>query len=339
MITWFVSGHDTNFDSLGGTPFGSFTTSSGSSSGGNGTNKFTTFGIAKQHLVEQNSTAAPTADPLTLYDITPTTVLASNRTATSITVTLPTSAVSNLTQNPLRPEQFYLFDSKTNLATFDATFPAGTYTFNVTGSSNQTTPVNLSASLVQPNAPHISNFTAAQNVNPAQPFVLSWDAFSGGTATDYIQVSIGSVFTTTNLGVPGALTGTSTSVTIPANTLQANSNYNGSIGFYRTQLTSNAAFSTLAYVASTTYFTLATSSGSASVTLVLTNAAWTGNTFGFDVLAPSGQTLTVEYSSTLRSNSWATVLTTNAPAGGRLHVAVPHSTTNRSLAYRARTGS
>src|SRR5438105_3286162 len=124
MITWFVSGQDTNSDSLGGTPFGSFTTSGGASTGGNGTNKFTTFAIGKLHLFHQASSAAPSADSLTPYDFIATTTLASNRTASSITVTLPTSAVSNLTQNPLQPEQFYLFDSKTNLSAFESAFPA-----------------------------------------------------------------------------------------------------------------------------------------------------------------------------------------------------------------------
>ncbi len=72
--------------------------------------------------------------------------------------------------------------------------------------------------------------------------------------------------------------------------------------------------------------------------LTLTNAIWSGGTFAFDVISPASQTLTVEYSSTLRSNQWQTLLTTNSPAG-RVHIADPHSSTNRYLFYRARTGS
>lgn len=72
--------------------------------------------------------------------------------------------------------------------------------------------------------------------------------------------------------------------------------------------------------------------------LTLTNAIWSGGVFAFDVTSPAGQTLTVEYTSTLRSNQWQTLLTTNSPAG-RVHIADPHSSTNRYLFYRARTGS
>ena len=72
--------------------------------------------------------------------------------------------------------------------------------------------------------------------------------------------------------------------------------------------------------------------------LTLTNAFWSGGMFVFDVTSQAGQTLTVEYGSTLRSNQWQTLLTTNSPAG-RVHIADPHSSTNRYLFYRARTGS
>ena len=72
--------------------------------------------------------------------------------------------------------------------------------------------------------------------------------------------------------------------------------------------------------------------------LTLTNAVWSGGIFAFDVTSQAGQTLTVEYGSTLRSNQWQTLLTTNSSAG-RVHIADPHSSTNRYLFYRARTGS
>jgi methionine-rich copper-binding protein CopC len=72
--------------------------------------------------------------------------------------------------------------------------------------------------------------------------------------------------------------------------------------------------------------------------LTLTNLIWSGGMFAFDVTSQAGQTLTVEYSSTLRSNQWQTLLTTNSSAG-RVHIADPHSSTNRYLFYRARTGS
>lgn len=78
-----------------------------------------------------------------------------------------------------------------------------------------------------------------------------------------------------------------------------------------------------------------TASGSSPI---LTNPLWTGGAFSFDVISQAGQTLTVEYSSTLRPNQWQTLLTTNNPPG-QVHIVDPHSTTNRYLFYRARSGS
>jgi methionine-rich copper-binding protein CopC len=72
--------------------------------------------------------------------------------------------------------------------------------------------------------------------------------------------------------------------------------------------------------------------------LTLTNAIWSGGIFAFDIISQAGQTLTVEYSSTLRSNQWQTLLTTNSPTG-LVHIADPHSSTNPYLFYRAQTGS
>lgn len=71
---------------------------------------------------------------------------------------------------------------------------------------------------------------------------------------------------------------------------------------------------------------------------MLANPAWIGGIFSFDVISQAGQTLTVEYSSTLRSNQWQTLLTTNNPPG-QVHIVDPRSTTNRYLFYRVRNGS
>ena len=339
-VQWFASGQDTNGNALGGLPFGTFTTTGGSGgSTGSGTNKITTFVVGKTHIFDQYSAGAPVIDTNVPYDFSAITTLASNRTASSVTLALPTGSVSNLTQNFLHPEQFYMFVSYTNLTALDTNFPTGNYTFSVTGSSNQTAVVNLPASLVQPPMPHVVNFTAAQSVIATQAFTLTWDGFTNGTSTDFVFVSVGGVFQTPEFNAPGALTGTATSVVIPANTLQANTSYDASVGFYRATIVSNATFATVAYVATVTDFTLITSSGSHPPTLVMTNSSFSAGIFACDVTAPPSQTITVEYSPTLLPGSWLGLLTTNTPAGGRVHVTDSHSLTNRHLFYRARTGS
>ncbi len=169
---------------------------------GSGTNAVTTFSVGKAWEYNQTNTAAPALDADFPYAFSALTSLASNRTATAITVTFPNAAVSNLTQNFVQPEDYYLFGSNTNLTTFNANYPTGNYVFNVTSNAaNQQVTVNLPA-VTQPNAPHVSNYAAAQTINPSQPFTLTWDAFSGGTSADYIFVSIGENFETGDFGRP-----------------------------------------------------------------------------------------------------------------------------------------
>jgi hypothetical protein len=335
LIVWSVSGQNPNGDPLGGETGGFFTT--GGSSGGSGTNRITTFSLGKVHVYNQTAATVAMLDTDTPYAFAAETVLSSNRSATSVTLTLPSSAVSNLTENFFRPEQFYLYTSRTNLSSLDATYANGNYTFNVqSAGSNQQITVNFPASLVQPSAPHVANFIAAQSVNPAQAFTLAWDPFQSATAADYIAVTIGTVFKTPDPGTPGALSGTATSVMIPAGTLQPNSSYESILGFYRAiSNTNNPTYTTTVYRGTTTRFNLITAGS--SVELLLTNATWTGSTFGFDVTSPAGQTLSIEYSSNLVAGQWQKLLTTNSGTG-RVRIVDPHSTNNQFLFYRARTG-
>jgi hypothetical protein len=72
--------------------------------------------------------------------------------------------------------------------------------------------------------------------------------------------------------------------------------------------------------------------------MTLTNASWANGTFSFEVLSLAGQALTIESTTTLRSNQWSVLLTTNSP-GGRVKITDPQSSANRYRFYRARTGS
>jgi hypothetical protein len=314
--------------------FGSFTTSSGGGSGvGSGTNRITSFIVGKIHFYDQTSAGAPTLEPEIPYFFTASTTLASNRTATGITLTMPTGGVSNLMQNFVAPENYFFFGTYTNLAAFNATFPAGNYVFNVMAStSNQNVTVNLPAGLTQPNAPHVANYAAAQAINPAQPFQLTWDAFQGGTTADHISLAIGDTFETPDAGSPGALTGTATSFTIPAGTLQPGSNYNATLTFSRSTGTSNASYAATAFVSTSTDFRVNTS-GVITPPVILTNASWSNGTFSFDVRSAAGQGLIIEFSSTLLTNQWATLLTTNNASGS---VRISHTTGSSHLFYRAR---
>jgi hypothetical protein len=321
-----------------GVATGDFTTGAGGGGGGSGTNATTTFSVGKVHHYQQTSAGASTLDPGTPYGFSGVTALSSNRTATSVTLTNPSAIGFSLFHlPPPSAEIFILSTNLTSLGTFDTTFPAGNYSFFVQApTSNQTAMVNLppTAGMAQPNAPHLTNYVAAQTVNPSQTFVLGWDAFTGGTAADQIDVDIGSAFGSPNPGLPGALTGTARTFTIPAGTLQPNATYSSQIAFFRHVGTTNASYVTAAYRATYTEFTLITTGGSTGP-LVLTNAAYTPSNFSFDVLCSVGQNVTVEYKTNLSNLAWQTLLTTNSP-GTRFRAVAPQASTNRSMFFRAR---
>jgi len=336
-IVWSASGENVGGDPLGDPQGGFFTTGSGSGGGGSGTNAITTFSVGKVHHYQQTSAGASTLDPTTPYGFSGVTSLSSNRTATSVTLTNPTATVFNLFHlPPPAAEIFILSTNLTSLSTYDTTFPAGNYGFFVqAATSNQSVVVNLptAASQPQPNAPHLTNYPAAQVVNPNQAFVLGWDAFTGGAATNYIDVDIGSVFGSPNPGAPGALTGTARTFTIPAGTLQPNTTYASQIGFFRHVGTTNADYVTAAYRSTYTEFTLITTG---SGQLVLTNGIKAPSNFSFDVLCPTGQLVVVEYKTNLSNISWQTLLTTNPPTAGRFNAVAPQAATNQFMFFRAR---
>jgi hypothetical protein len=122
----------------------------------------------------------------------------------------------------------------------DADYPPGNYTvaLNTAHNGTQTILLPLPASTF-PNAPQLVNYSAAQAVNPNADFLMSWNAFAGGSANDFVQVQIdvagsdSSAFQSPQPGQPGALNGTSTSATIPANTLTSGQSYQVRLLFAR----------------------------------------------------------------------------------------------------------
>jgi hypothetical protein len=333
-ISWTVGGSDAT-----GTGFasatGSFSTGvGGGGGGGSGTNAITTFSVGKLYLDEQTNSAAPV--PLGgfggAYEIVAGTSLASNRTASAVTVTVPgTSTPKSLTQNFVAHEDYNFFDTGTNQTSFEAAYPQGAYAFNVTGTPNNLqASVTLPTTMAQPNAPHVSNFSAIQAVDATKSFTVTWDAFQNGTAADAITLSVSdnhgnTLFATPSPATNGALPGTALSVTIPAGKLTAGATNDVLLIFYRYIVTSNANYATFGYRATGTQLSLITSGGTVvTTTPEVTNLVWKGTSLGFDVATSANQTLVVRYSTdcTTPIAGWKTVFTTNSP-GANVHIDLP----------------
>jgi len=338
MIVWMVAGANPSGTQLGGQPDGMFT--AGSSDTGCDTNTtMLSLTLSKGCLYNQTSSAAPTLVTPSPYGFLACMSLPCPRDATNVSLQLPGGATPNLGATSI-PGHLTLMDyNYASLAALDAAYPNSNYTFRIQSvGSNQQVTLAFPSTLAQPPAPHLTNFAAAQAINPAQAFTLSWDPFSGGTMADCVYVDVGSLFQTPGPGANGVLPGTATSVLIPANTFQTNQSYSGSVTFYHLILATNGgSYISLIYRGAITEFTLNTTTASA-VSLMLTNAAWnkTGG-FSCDISSPPGQTVVAEYSADFLSGHWQAFSTNNCVSNA-VHVSDPHSATNGHLFYRARTG-
>ncbi len=225
----------------------------------------------------------------------------------------------------MNPGEYLFIANETNSAQFESVFPEGDYVFDARSSSaNEQVTVTLPASMPQPNAPHVSNYDAAQSMNPSQDFTVNWDPFVGGTATDYILLTVGyHAFQTPSPGTNGLLNGMATSATIPAGTLVPNSNYVAQLIFFHTTGTSNATYSTGAYRATVTQFHINTS-GTGSPAPLISSPIWSGGALSFDVATSPGTALKVLFSADISQPTaqWTTVLNTN-PTGTSVHITVP----------------
>lgn len=225
-----VSGNTLSFDACSG----SFTT--GATGYGPDVNYYV---VGKHRAFLQTNTAAPA-----LYPNQPFTFLAmvypfSPFAAVNATVTPPVGGSHSLAP-------FGYLDSLSFMEVFasqsalNAAYPSGNYSLTISAAHDgvhaATLPLGVDA---YPNAPRISNYTAAQAVNPAADFTLAWDVFAGGTTNDFIQLRLydaqtdEELFATPPAFYRGALDGLATSAVVPAFTLAANRDYRALVLFAR----------------------------------------------------------------------------------------------------------
>lgn len=121
-------------------------------------------------------------------------------------------------------------------SSLDTSFGNGTYGFSFFSSSGAMESGSLSlAAGTYPSAPKFSNFGALQSVDAAKDLALTWNAFAGAGANDFVQVTIADesgdvVFQTGLPGQASALSASAQSVTVPANTLTEGA-YRATIAF------------------------------------------------------------------------------------------------------------
>ena len=328
-IVWSVTGQNPGGMSLSGSSSGFFTTGGGSGGGGiSGTNAITILTVDKFYFYQQTNSSPPAATNAN-HEFTAGVGLSSNQVMTAGTVSVPgASSPTTLNQSASGPQNFSFIDfNNPDQTTFEQKYPQGNYVFNLTGKpANFQATVTMPTTTAQPNLPFITNYDAAQKINAAQPFTFSWGALQNGTSSDIIVLTISggaaTLFQTPSAGT-NVLKETATSVTIPAGTLAANSNYSAVLVFFRSVGTTNATDATIAIRASGNVFTINTV-GATSTPPGVSNPAWTSGGLAFDVASSPNQVLNVLFSTncSLPIARWQKIMTTNSP-GSSVHITVP----------------
>lgn len=132
------------------------------------------------------------------------------------------------------------FSHKVNkLSTLNTDYPDGAYSFKIADAlDGLLQPALQLTGSDYPPLPHLDNFSAGQAINANGYFNATWDAFTGGTATDFIQLHIedlagNKIWETPDVEKPGALDGTATNAVVPPGVLNTNQTYNARIQFQK----------------------------------------------------------------------------------------------------------
>jgi hypothetical protein len=328
-VVWSVTGQNPGGMSLSGSTGGFFMTGGGSGGGGiSGTNAITILTADKLYFYQQTNSSPP-ADTNATHEFTAGVDLSSNLVVTAGTVTIPgASSPTALNQNASGPQNFSFIDyNNPDQTTFEQKYPEGNYVFNLTNKpANFQATVTLPTTMAQPNLPFITNYDAAQKINAAQPFTVSWGALQNGTSSDFIVLTINgsgaTVFQTPSAG-SNVLRGTVTSVIIPAGTFTDASTYSATLLFFRFLGVTNATYATVAVRASGTLFSMNTV-GAISTPPGVSDPVWTSGGLAFDVTTSANQVLNVLFSTNCATPiaQWQKILTTNSP-GTSVHIVVP----------------
>ena len=247
--------------------------------------------------------------------------LATNLDGTASTAVLSVPGGQPILMQQEGPTEFLTVLATNAFTNIAPVFPDGTYQFTI---FTNTISVTLPDGAALPNPPTLSNYAADQSINAGKDYSLAWEPFITGGMLDLITVSLMSdtngatVFKTGEYGCPGALDGTATSVTIPANTLSSNTTYRVEFEFVRVYIFDTTSVAESALLAGTESVMAATiSTGSASTGAsapALENAALLpGGSVRFDVTTTPGLSYTIQFSSDLSNSSgWTGLQTTEA---------------------------
>jgi hypothetical protein len=296
------------------------------------------YNLTKQRFFQQTSAGAPTLGTNNPFHFLAQVFATASNAVTYADVQPPGFGADLLSPDPTGTVLFLLqkFPSQTAL---DTAFPAGTYLWATSGVHDGLRPfaINLAADAF-PIAPQVTDWAAAQHVNPAAGFTLTWNPFTGASGFDDIMVQAADSLGNTVSDV--FLPYTATNSVFSAGTFQSGQNYQVQVQFRHFTLVDNMTYlgaTGSARFASKTFINLSTTGGTVPLSLAIVNT----NTAGGPQLVLTGQIgllYAIDASTNLQSGSWVP-LVTNTAAGGQFLFLDNRSSTFPVRFYRARAAN
>ena len=297
------------------------------------------YNIGKQQNFNQNSSGAPTPAGGNPFRFFANVFANASNAVTSAQVQLPApGGIDPLSPDPTDTVLSFVqrFPSQ---AALDTAFVPGTYTLQLSAVHDGTRSLQMTMpSDALPAAPHVANWAAAQAINPAVDFNLTWDPFSSSSALDFIVLnafdslgnviaSLGLPYTATNFDfVAGAFqSGQTNQVQLQFRhiTSQDITNYPGVTGSVR-------------FISSTVLNLSTTALATApSLVVVTTNGL---RPFELLLAGQAGALYAIDTSSNLQSGTWVP-LVTNTAVNGQFVFVDPQSSNFSARFYRGRAAN
>jgi len=274
------------------------------------------YNLTKQQFFQQTNAGVPTLATNKPFRFLSQVFATSTNGVSSATVQPPGFGPVIMDFDPTVP--FFIFQQKFgSQANLDTSFPAGTYLMDISTvhDGNRAFALNLPADDF-PTAPQVTDWAAAQNLNPATGFTLTCNPFACAGGFDDIMVQV--VDSLGNLVSNVALPYTATTSVFPVGTFKSGQSYTVQIQFRHFTTVDNTIYpgaTGSARFASKTFINLTTTGGAVPLSLgvVDTNGA------SGPLLVLTGQIglrYAIDASTNLQPGSWVP-LATNTAVGGQ----------------------
>jgi hypothetical protein len=226
---------------------------------------------------------------------------------------------------------YFVVDAFNTESELNEVYPLGDYVARVEPAVGSAITMTVTVSGASVPTPEVINYTAGQAIDPAAPFTLLWNSFTGADAASFIHLDImdregDTVFSAPNECLGIELEPTATSIIVPAGILQPGRTYELTLSFFRITDSREHPASEITFLAAQgaiTETTLSTIGGGVVEDYRLSEARiGVGGTFQATVTGTAGTLIEIQSSTNLMT--WDPVMTLTVPGSGSVSFQDPN---------------